>query len=105
MAAKRSFPIWHEERDGCWHGAESCVTNPGINVESKSNLSGRGKAVIYTWFGTRFTISEHQQAQPQADELPGVSVLRPVQEKNGLLMGVFGAGHFAVISCLFGNMH
>lgn len=51
-----------------------------INVQSKSNLSGRGKAVIYTWFSTRFTSSEHQPAQPQADELPGVSVLRPAGE-------------------------
>lgn len=80
MVAKRSFPIWHEEGDGCWHPAESCVTNPGIHVQSKSNLSGRGKAVIYTWFSTRFTSSEHQPALPQADELPGPSVLRPAGE-------------------------
>lgn len=58
----------------------SCVTNPGINVESKSNWSGRGKAVIYTWFTPRFTSSQHQRAQPQADELLGVSVLTPARE-------------------------
>lgn len=58
----------------------SCVANPVINVESESNWNGRGKAVIYTWFTTRLTSSEHQRAQPQADELPGVSVLRPARE-------------------------
>lgn len=56
----------------------SCVTNLGISVENKSNLSGRGKAVIYTWLSTRLSSSEHQRAQPPTD--PGVSVLRPAGE-------------------------
>lgn len=58
----------------------NCVTNPAINVYSKCNLSGWGKAVIYTWCSTKFTSSERQQAQPQADELPGVSVLGPASK-------------------------
>lgn len=58
----------------------SCVTNPGIPVERRSNLSGWGKAVIYTWCSATFTSSEHHGAQPQAGELPGVSVLSPARE-------------------------
>lgn len=71
----------------------NCVTNPAINVYSKCNLSGWGKAVIYTWCSPSSpALSTSKHSLKQMSSLG--CQFWDLQVNNGLLVGVFGAGHF-----------